>query len=524
MGPLMKTMKRHLIEFHLRNVGANLVGFATVASLNALTPHDVFRAQRHYLLQEGHQVFLLWVTLVVILAAVAVQCRLQYPIHVYLTGKDASSRARLKAARRLVNLPFLVSAGGLFMWFLLPAAVASLLVLFQDVPVKIALFAALRATIVGLVSSTLSFFLLEEHARNRLVPLLYPEGKLTLMPGTVKLPVLGRIRILYVTGTLVPMIILLATYLLVLKGMEGATPEARIFAREMFYFTGFLSLVFLMIAFRLTHLVGRSISDPVKNIMRSVKAARQGRFHLRIQVVSNDEIGALGDAANEMMAGLEEREFIKDLFGKYVAPEVRDEILSGRIPLDGERRRATVLFADLRGFTAYVEAHPPEEVIHGMRSYFSAMDQAVRAHGGLVLQYVGDEVEAVFGVPLPLEDHAQRAVAASLLMRQALKRLNRQRESAGLAPFSHGVGIHTGEVLAGNMGSETRLSYALIGDTVNLASRIQDLTKRFGCDVLASAETVAEVQGRFVTEAKPPVQVKGYSRPIQVYAVRGLAF
>ena len=236
-------------------------------------------------------------------------------------------------------------------------------------------------------------------------------------------------------------------------------------------------------------------------------------------MLSNDEIGLLGDAGNDMIRGLAEREKIRDTFGKYVTPEIRDQILSGAIPLNGEIRTATLLFSDLRDFTAYVEANPPEEVIKSMRAYFTAMQKAIRLHHGLVLQYVGDEIEAVFGVPLSYDGHRDKAVLAALEMRKKLEELNRERVNQGKVPFRHGIGIHTGEVLAGNTGSEDRLSYALIGNTVNLASRIQELTKECKCDILISEAVVKGLKKPVDMKEALSKMVKGYSKPITVFKI-----
>jgi adenylate cyclase len=136
-----------------------------------------------------------------------------------------------------------------------------------------------------------------------------------------------------------------------------------------------------------------------------------------------------------------------------------------------------------------------------------------------VLQYVGDEIEAVFGVPLKTADHADRAVQAALDMRRNLEELNSRRALLGKTPFRHGIGIHTGPVLAGNTGSEDRLSYALIGDTVNLASRIESLTKNLQWDILVSDEAVSRLSGSFPLKKEGPQTVKGFSKPIIVHKI-----
>ena len=280
-----------------------------------------------------------------------------------------------------------------------------------------------------------------------------------------------------------------------------------------------ITVIIIIIGIFLSVAFGIYFSRPIKKLQESSKTLGMGNLDHRVNIRRNDELGDLGSAFNEMAEGLSEREKIRETFGKYVTPQIRDEILSGRIPFDGERRMATLLFSDLRDFTPYVEVNSPEEVIKGLRAYFTAMENAIRLNNGLVLQYVGDEIEAVFGVPIWDEDHAQKGITAALEMRASLEELNRIRRAEGFAPFKHGIGIHTGEVLAGNTGSEDRLSYTLIGDTVNLTSRLQGLTKKFKCDIIVSEETVRRITGSFNLKKQSPQMVKGYSRPITVYEV-----
>ena len=237
--------------------------------------------------------------------------------------------------------------------------------------------------------------------------------------------------------------------------------------------------------------MSESIIQPINNMLKVIEQVKGNDFTPRVSVISNDEIGVLGDTGNTMIRGLADRKHIRDIFGRYATPEIRDHILSGNIPVDGELRTATLLFSDLRGFTAYVEENPPQEVIRSMRAYFTAMQKAIRQHNGLVLQYVGDEIEAVFGVPIEQPGHADRAVHAAMEMRKSLDDAERSKGRPGETAPSHGIGICTGQVLAGITGSENRQSYTLIGSTVNLASRIEELTKTVGCDILISQETVA---------------------------------
>jgi class 3 adenylate cyclase/CHASE2 domain-containing sensor protein len=210
---------------------------------------------------------------------------------------------------------------------------------------------------------------------------------------------------------------------------------------------------------------------------------------------------------------------VKSVFGRYVSREVRDEILSGRIPLDGEMKEVTVLFADLRNFTPMVEATPPKRVVKIMNIYFMEMSAAIREQKGLVLQYIGDGIFAVFGAPVPVTDHGRRAVMAAVNMRSRLKIMNRNLARQGYAPLKHGIGIHTGTVLAGNIGGGDRVNYSLVGDTVNLASRLQSLNKQFGTDIIISAQTLAGIDKSIPVKQLPPTPIKGKMKKVDIYAV-----
>ena len=434
-------------------------------------------------------------------------------------GEKIDEGAWVRGRRRLLNLPFAITVIDLATWLIVPAVVIHIAIYTSGQEYKGVLFVYFRTFMIGIISSTLAFFLLEDYIRRKLIPIFFPKGRLAELSKTFKLPVRKRIRLLYMSGTSVPMFILVGSIFLSIWNLEENTVSAHEFGREILLFTITLSVMFVLIAFRLNHLVGRSVSEPLAEIIQVVKDVRNGNFSRKIQVMSNDEIGMLGDAGNEMIAALSEREKIRETFGKYVTPEIRDEILADRIPLDGERRQATVLFSDLRGFTSYCETNTPEEVVRSMREYFTAMQRAIRGHRGLVLQYVGDEVEAVFGVPIFYPDHADRAVSAALDMHRELAEFNRRRMAQGKVPFGHGIGVHTGEVLAGNTGSSEQLSYTLIGDAVNLGSRIQELTRKLGADILVSEETVKLLKNPFRLEKQIPQTVKGYSKPITVYVI-----
>ena len=238
------------------------------------------------------------------------------------------------------------------------------------------------------------------------------------------------------------------------------------------------------------------------------------------QIASGLEVVILSFAlAHRVRILRRERSRIIDMFGKYVAREVRDEILNKGIPLDGEIKEVTLLFADLRDFTKLVESSPPQEVVKIINCYFTEMAEAIHIHKGLVLQFIGDEIEAVFGAPLTLADHPRLAVRTALEMRLRLNKVNRNLQSQNYPPLRHGIGIHTGQVVAANIGSLDRLSYALIGDSVNVASRIQEQTKKFQTDILVSATTESLLNHEFKLHKLDMTTLKGKTEPITLFAL-----
>lgn len=521
-----------LTGLYVRNAAAILGGIAAVAVMNFLTPLDFFKTYRTLFL-TGPDVptvyqYLGLHMLAGLVAALAVQAWVNRPIAVALRrmddGGEPSPRVLSDARRRMLNMPTMVGAINFLGWALLPFFLRLIAPPFAELDMPTYLFIAFRTVMVGgMISTTIGVFMLEAHTRKRLVPIFFPQGRLAAQPGTISIPLRRRIWILFVFGTFWPMVFLVLTLTFTQVESEAIDPLIREYGREILVFASALAGMFIVVSLWLNFLVSGLIRRPVNQMVSVVDGVGRGEYDRSIRVVANDELGVLGDAINDMIRGLKDRERIREAFGQYLTPEIRDEILSGRIPLNGERRTATLLFSDMRDFTTYIEDHEPEEAMAGIRDYFTAMHRAIREHGGLVLQFVGDEIEAVFGVPLPAEDHADRAVAAALTMRLRLDELNRRRAAAGQCRFRHGIGIHTGPVLAGNSGSEDQLTYSLIGDTVNVASRIQDLTKEYGHDILASREVLDYLNLDFNFDPGGSRQVKGYSRPVEILRVIGPA-
>ncbi len=370
----------------------------------------------------------------------------------------------------------------------------------------------------GVMVATVIFLATERIWRERL-PLLFPDGDLAAA-GAPRLAVRTRLVAVSLIMSILPMAVLSVAARSRANALLGADAEAAdAIIRNLIMVEGVLAIIGAMAAIRIARFVADSVARPLRDLQAAMEQVEQGRLDARCAVVSNDEIGAVAEGFNRMVAGLREREVIRETFGRYVSPEVRDEILAGRASLAGDLREVTILFADLRDFTPWVEASPAADVVAGLNEYFTEMDAAIRGHGGLVLQFIGDEIEAVFGAPVADAAHATHALAAARDMQARLEAWNARRRAQGRAELQHGIGIHTGTVLAGNIGSSERMSYALVGDAVNVASRIQSLNKEFGTRLLVSGATRARLADVSLLRALPTVRVKGRQADVDVYSV-----
>jgi len=285
----------------------------------------------------------------------------------------------------------------------------------------------------------------------------------------------------------------------------------------------FVTAIVLLLAW----VFSRQILRPVGALTRSVRAVERGDYdNAGLAIVSNDEIGRLARVFNDMLVGIRERERVKDLFGRMVSPEVREKLLTGSIELGGESARVTVLFSDIRGFSTLCESTPAPEVVALINEYMTEMSTAARNWGGYINNFIGDAIVVVFGTPVHHEDNEWRAVAAALEMRNRLHALNLKRRAMKRASIQTGIGISTGDVVAGQMGAADRFLYTVIGDAVNIAARLEALTKDFpDHPILMNGETFAAIADRseLNCENLGPQKLKGREESVQVYGIRDAA-
>ena len=306
-------------------------------------------------------------------------------------------------------------------------------------------------------------------------------------------------------------------------GVIAEVPEAKAFeaAHRVEYRSIMLAFAVLCLSFLAGYLYSGSITWPIRQLMEASRRVSEGDFTIELRPKGHDEIAHLSLAFNDMAKGLAERDKVKDVFNRFHNKEVADKLLSGEVKLGGERKEATIFFSDVRGFTAMSEALEPEQVVEMLNEYMTRMVAIIRAHGGIVDKYVGDAIMALWGVPLEGPNDSVNAIKASLAMRMELSKLNELRISRGQGVLKIGMGVNTGPVIAGNIGSIEKMEYTVIGDSVNLASRIESMTKEYGTDLLISRSIYDNVKANFVFENCKSAKVKGKSEAIEIFKVRG---
>ncbi len=303
--------------------------------------------------------------------------------------------------------------------------------------------------------------------------------------------------------------------------IQQSLPDALAPYRELEQRLILLFTLGLCLSFGMAMFLGRSISKPVLSLVKRVNKIEQGDYSVSQSSKRNDEIGKLEISVDTMARGLAEKEKVRDLLGKVVSRDIADELMSGQVKLGGEIRIVTILFSDIRDFTTLCEGRAPEKILSLLNNYLTQVSAAIDEHHGVVDKYIGDAVMALFGAPVKSDSDTYNALAAALQINENVVSLNKINAEQNLPLLNTGIGLHTGQVVAGNLGSANRLNYTVIGDPVNLASRLESLTKTYGVNIIVSEETKNQGAG-FIYRELDLVRVKGKVQPVRLYELIGL--
>ncbi len=276
--------------------------------------------------------------------------------------------------------------------------------------------------------------------------------------------------------------------------------------------------------------VARHVRIPLVRIIDATAAVERGELNIRLNSQRKDEFGLMSRHFDYMVAGLQERQFLREIFGRYVSKDVATMLLAqrGHPNLSGEERVVTVLFSDLRDYSIFCEHLPPVKMVEMLNQYLTAMDALIDQHHGCVIEFMGDAILAVFGAPYYRPDHPEQAVRCAIAMQNQIQILNREWRQTGLTRSWTGrggeymnarIGIHYGAVIAGTLGSPARMKYTVIGDTVNVAARLEALNKELGTQLLIGGEVYRHLSSDIASQLVDlgEFRVKGHEFPIHVY-------
>lgn len=508
-----------LVASLLVEIAANLLaGVATTATVGLMHGTSAFA-------QQARAYELTWLPVwrcVAYPVLTLVNLAYLWPIIVYF--RECPEVPAAVVQRRAVNAPFVVAAIGFLGWisstFFFPLIT---LERFGRWDPDLMSQQVLSPLVNGFLAATTSYLLIDWVFRTRVVPHVFPDGRTSDFGGVLAVGVGGRLVIFLVAVAFLPLFTMLglvrAAAARLAAGWVPADVVPQLVAASQATF-----LLYLGLGLVLTLLVARTFTRPLAEVTAALRRVRAGTLDQPVRVSSADEIGVLEEGVNAMAATLRERERILQTFGRVVEPAVRDRLLAGELRGEGEVRTASILFCDLRGFTGLAERTAPGELVRTLNQFFSTMTSWARSCDGYVDSFVGDGLLVVFGL---FDDDsaagparsAAAAVRCALGMRERLSHLNAERLAQGEGPLAVKIGVHTGPVIAGTIGAADRHAYTVIGDTVNVAARLEEVASELGCDVVVSARTwglAAPTREVAAVADAARVTLRGRAEPVEV--------
>ncbi len=334
---------------------------------------------------------------------------------------------------------------------------------------------------------------------------IFEETKILFKHGNEKIKT--EILVSFFVIGIVPLLILL---LFQIHGTEG-----NFFKGDRIYIIGTFIVVFTGIAACLVF-QKELISFPIETLVSAMDQVEQGNFKVRVPISKSNELSLLSSKFNDMLDGLEEKEKIKDEFGKYLSPEVAKEILNSKKNIwEGEEKEITILFTDIEGFTTLSEKLEAKEIVKLLNEYFTELVNIIKKNSGVVNKFIGDSILAIYNAPLNDINHAENAFQTAL----EISKLNENKKFSSDLIIKTRIGINTGKVIIGNLGSKERLEYTVIGDAVNVAQRLESMNKELSTTILISESTKNLIQEKIQFQIEKEIFVKGRKESIHVFGI-----
>lgn len=433
---------------------------------------------------------------------------LRSSFHALLRGDTVPAPQLDEARRRLANLPWFGAflAGGA--WLLgIPFFLISLALTGQPIGLQLFWHLPISFAVSGFMAMTQSFFLVELASHWGLFPLFFRDAHPDELKGVRPISLRTRGLMWVVSAGICP----IGSLMLLAFAPPSPTTDPQWFA----LFVGSIGISFGLCA---AILIGRSVAQPIGQLIAAAQAVTGGDLTVQLPLRRADEFGALVGQFNRMVTGLREKEHLRRTFGAHVGQKIAEQILARDPGVGGIEQEITVMFVDIRGFTARAARLPPQTAVGLLNEFLEAMVEVVEGqHGGMINQFMGDGFMALFGVGTDATAHADQALAAARSMIHRMDPLNASLATRGHPALAIGIGINTGPAIVGSVGSSQRMEFTGIGTTVNVASRIESLNKTLGTTVLLSQATRAALRHPASLTELPPQMVKGVDKPITVF-------
>lgn len=431
-----------------------------------------------------------------------------------LAGEAVGPEELLRAQQKVINLPWGLVTISCIGWFLcIPVFLLVMYASHEPLHPHIKVHLPISFIVAGLIAVTQSLFVAEICSLRLLYPTFFPNGGAANTEGGYTLGLVGKGLIWALSAVVCPVISLL---LLLLAPVE--TRDAEWFA----WFSWFaIAVAVVSVSFGLISalLIGRLVTEPVNHLREASHRVGEGDFTSRVEISRADDFGPLIDEFNKMVSGLGEKEVIQATFGRHVGEQAAREILAQDSQLGGKQKVISVMFVDLRNYTARASNLEPAEVVKMLNLFLSDMVEIVESQQGMVNKFLGDGFMALFGAGQFPTGHADAALRTGELMLAQMDEINRKLNLEPSKELSIGIGIHSGPAIVGSIGSNRRLEYTAIGDTVNVASRIESVTKAVGEPLLFTEATRSQLQEDWEYREMPAQIVKGKPDPIQIFAL-----
>lgn len=477
---------------------------------NVITPLLTTDALQHRFIET-----IIAFNLIVFPVAVVVWLRLVYslrgPFRQLCAGGTLPDEQLAPLRRRVINLPWWGALTAGTAWLLcIPVFLISLKGVDGDFDPLLMWHLPISILVSALIATTHSIFAIELASHWGLYPVFFRDSRADLTPGGLALTLRGRGVLWAVSAGICP----IGSLLLLSFAPLAPANNPQAFA----VYVGSVGIIFGLLT---ATLISRLVANPVDHLRAAAKAVAQGHLDVHVSLPRADEFGLLAAEFNQMVEQLKEKQRLQQTFGLHVGHAAAAQILARDPGLSGVEQVISVMFVDIRSFTKRASSQSPPEIVRDLNQFLGAMVQVVESrHGGMINKFLGDGFMALFGVGQNGGNHAQKALAAGKEILRVLEGVNATFCEDGREPFRIGIGIHTGPAVVGSVGSPERLEFTAIGNTINIAARVEQLTKSLAIPLLITKSTLEQNEEGHMLKDFGPQVIRGIDQAIHVYGSR----